>query len=266
MKNVRWVIQNNLLAENDLKSLQNACKSNDVEFEEVTIIPFSDELPKFTLDGKINIYYGSTTFMFNLYNKLKPAGLFFNPESYSIANYINQWGEHMLNSGAKITTIKEFTTENHADDSLWFIRPDADDKSFDGTVMAFGRLKNWRKNFLQFDDTKLQDDSKIVVGPPYNIKKEWRNYVVDGKIVSSSLYRTNFKLSKSNIDIPQSMLEFTQERIKEYQPHEIFVIDIALCGDAYYIIECGCLNSVGFYAADINAIVGEVTKYMSNHE
>lgn len=36
-------------------------------------------------------------------------------------------------------------------------------------------------------------------------------------------------------------------------------MDIALCGGEYFIIECGCLNSVGFYDSDIHKIVEAVS-------
>jgi hypothetical protein len=40
-------------------------------------------------------------------------------------------------------------------------------------------------------------------------------------------------------------------------------MDICETGDSYFIVECGCLNSAGFYAADIPTIVGSVTEYFS---
>ena len=66
----RWVIQNNLISENDLNQMQQTFKDIGVDYQEVLIIPFSSELPDIIIDEKINIYYGSTTFMDNLYNKL----------------------------------------------------------------------------------------------------------------------------------------------------------------------------------------------------
>lgn len=255
----RYVIQNNLIAENDLKQLQNACLNNNIEFEEVTVIPFTTELPKFTLDEKSNIYYGSTTFINNVFQQLKPASIFFDPSQFLISNYISRYKDLMLNSEARLTTIREFIKEDLADDSLWFVRPDADDKSFDGNVMSFSKLKNWQSNMLQFDDTKLTLDSKIIINAPYNLKKEWRNFVVNGEVVTSSLYRENFRLKKSNTDIPLEMLEFVKRACEIYQPAKAFAMDIALCGDEYYIIECGCINSVGFYHADIEKLVKALT-------
>lgn len=266
MQNLRWIIQNNLIAENDLKEVQNACKDMGIEFQEILVVPFSSEIPEFKQDDKLNIYYGSTTLMYNIYHQLnKPTGLFFDEETFSMENYINVWKEHMLNCEAKVTTFREFAKENHSDDSLWFIRPDADDKSFNGDVRAFSDIKKFIDNSTKFDNVILTEDTKIIVGPPYNIKKEWRNYVVDGKVVSSSLYRKDFRLNKSNTDIPADMIEFVEARCKEYMPHKIFAMDIALCGGEYYIIECGCLNSVGFYASDIYKIVKSVSEFMQKH-
>lgn len=277
MKNIRWIIQNNLIAENDLNEIQNACKDMGVEFEEILVIPFSSELPEFIKDDKTNIYYGSTTLMYNVYKHLnKPEGLFFNEESFSIENYIKVWKDYMLNSEARTLAFKDFVLENNADDSLWFIRPDADDKSFNGETKTFKDIKDFLEGVIKSNkfmadeglippDICVTGDTMVMVGPPYNIKKEWRNYIVDGKVVASSLYRKNFRLNKSRHDVPEDMIKFVEDRCKEYMPHKIFAMDIALCGDGYYIIECGCLNSVGFYDADIPKIVRSVTEYISKN-
>jgi hypothetical protein len=264
MKKCRWIIQNNLIAENDIKQLQNSCKGLDIEFEEILVIPFSKEIPKFTIDNKANIYYGSTTLINNVYKQYnRPIGVFYDDITFTMENYLNVWREHMLSYGAKITTLKEFTKETHKDDELFFIRPNADDKSFGGEVLDFKKIKDWHKNFTRDDNVELTEDTKILVGEAFNIEKEWRNYVVNGKVVTSSLYRKNFKLSKSREDAPTSMIKFVEDRCKEYQPHDIFAMDIALNDGEYYIIECGCLNSVGFYASDISKIVKEVSNFIS---
>lgn len=263
MKNLRWVIQGNLIHENDTGQMQQACKKIGIEYEMVQVIPFSGDLPVFTEDEKTNIYYGGTTFMYNLYQqKNKPVGLFFDEDKFSIENYLNHWGEHMLNHGAKITTLKEFSAETHDAESIWFIRPDADSKSFNGQTMTFEEIKNWATTFQKFENVNLDENTKIVVGEPWNIKKEWRLYVVDGKIVTASMYRQDFRTKKTREDMPEEMLRFAEARISEYQPAGCFAMDIALCGDAYYIIECGCINSVGFYACEIDKFVEAISNYV----
>lgn len=264
MQDIRWIVQNNLIAENDLEKMRDAYKLLNLVFEEIFVVPFSPEIPDFTIDEKVNIYYGSTSLMYNIYHQLnKPAGLFFDEETFSMENYLSVWKTYMLNAEAKVTTFKAFAQEKHPDESLWFIRPDADDKSFNGDVKSFAAIKSFIANSTKVENVVLNDDTKILVGPPYNIKKEWRNFVVNGKVVASSLYRKDFRLNKSGKDIPVDMIKFVEDRCKEYMPHPIFAMDIALCGDQYYIIECGCLNSVGFYDADVTEIIKSVSVFVS---
>lgn len=264
MKATRWVIQNNLIAENDLKQIQQACRDIDVEFQEVIIEPFSDQLPEIILDEKINIYYGSTTMMYNVYHQMnKPIGLFFDEELFSMKKYLDVWGYFMLNSCAEITSLKEFSKEDHNPESLWFIRPDADDKSFNGQVMSFQQIIDWKDNIINYDNVFFNEDSLILVGPPYRVEKEWRCFVVDGKVVSASQYREDFRLKKV-AGCPEEVVKFVEDRCKEFMPNPVFAMDIALCGGEYFIIECGCMNSVGWYSADIGKIVRAVTEFVQN--
>jgi hypothetical protein len=177
-------------------------------------------------------------------------------------NFNKHWKDFMLNSEGNITSFKEFINEKYEDDKSFFIRPDADDKSFAGIVMSFGDIKNFIENAVKFDNVILTENTKILVNTPYNIEKEWRNYIVDGKVVTSSLYRKNFKLFKDGIDIPESMIKFVEDRCKEYTPHAIFAMDIALCNGEYFIIECGCMNSVGLYHCDKDKLINAINDFV----
>lgn len=264
-KKIRWVVQNNLTAENDFNIIKKCCEVLDVEFKGVKVIPFSPKLPRFRNDHKTNLYYGSTTFIDNLYKqKNAPIGVFFN-ENFSMEKYLQVWGKYMLSSEAQITTFGKFTNPiisgTMDPDGDWFIRPDADDKSFNGQVMTYKEITEWQTRFTSTEKCPITNDTKILVGPAYNIEKEWRNYVVDGKVVTSSLYRKDFVLNKSRENIPEEMIKFVEDRCKEFQPHKLFAMDIALCGGDYYIIECGCLNSVGLYACDVPKLIRSITEY-----
>jgi hypothetical protein len=236
-------------------------------------VPFSEELPRFPISDAMyeNIYYGSTTFMNNLYSQLdKPKGLFYNHETFSMENYFDKWGEHMLNYGAEIMTVEQFLNKPQfeAVEPTLFLRPDGDGKEFDGQVGEVSKLKDMVKRMMKYE-SPLEMDSKLILGPAYNIHREWRNYIVNGKVVTSSRYRKNFRLSKSGTDIPEDMIKFVEDRCKEYQPHDIFAMDIAEVKDGdtmkYFIIECGCMNSVGFYHCDIDKYVEKLTEWVETH-
>lgn len=269
MKKARWIIQNNLISENDRNQFQIACDKIGVAHYEVIVIPFSSELPQFPVDDEYeNIYYGSTTFMNNLYDKLnRPIGLFYNHETFSMENYINKWGEHMLNSDAQVMTVRDFIDSKQSFPVNMFLRPDGDGKEFDGQVGDENELRDMLKRMMDYE-SPMTMDSKIILGPAYNLQREWRNYIVNGKVITSTRYRNNFRLSKSGDDIPGDMITFVENRCIEYQPHDVFAMDIAETRHddgtmRYYIIECGCMNSVGFYHADINRYVEAVSEYVS---
>lgn len=266
MKNVRWIIQDANYANKDRIQILDACKKLEIPCIEIPVIPFAEELPKFPLDNNHeNIYYGSTTMMDRVYKDYnKPLGLFYDADTFSMENYLNQWGDFMLSSEAKFMTFGEFSNLKLPPTQNFFIRPDADSKSFAGVVLAYGKIQEWYEKLLVDDIYGLGPDTKIMVGPAYHIQKEWRNYVVEGKVVTSSTYRKNFRLHKSNTDIPKEMIDFVETRCKEYQPHDVFAMDIAKCSgkNEYYIIECGCMNSVGFYASDIFKYVEALSSYV----
>jgi len=259
---VRWVIQDNLISENDLGELQSACKELGVLHQDIRVIPFSDGIPSHTIDDIPNIYYGSTTLIANIYRDLKPIGVFFDSKTFSMKNYIEKWGDYMLSSEASVMPFKELVKKDIPSDKQIFLRPDEDSKAFAGIVIEFGKIIPWFDNLMTCDSVGLGPDTLVLAGPAYNIQKEWRNYVVNGKVVTSTRYRQNFNLSKSGNDIPSDMIKFVEDRCKEYTPHDVFAMDIALCGGDYYIIECGCMNSVGFYSCSILDYVRCISEYV----
>lgn len=128
--NIQWVVQRNLTSIQDFEALKQACHKSGVEFIELDIIPFTSKLPDFDRSRNA-IIYGSTTFNSLAYEEdnLK-RGLFFDKNTFSIENYIDKWGRHMLNYDASIITFTELIEENkYSPDTLLFIRPNDDSKS-----------------------------------------------------------------------------------------------------------------------------------------
>jgi hypothetical protein len=260
--NIQWVIQRNLTTVSDLQELKQSCDKIGVPYLEIDIIPFTGQLPDFKKD-KHSIFYGSTTMGELVYKDSSlNKGFFFDFSAFSIANYFDKWGQHMLNYGALVTSFSELMSKAYDTNKLLFIRPDDDSKSFSGEVKKYGEIRDWYDKLKMFDNTSLSLDSKIVVSEPYHLRYEWRLWIVNKQVVAASKYREDFKLKKER-GCPEAVIQFAKQRCHEYIPHNIFVMDICETGNSYYIVECGCLNSAGFYKADINAIVSSVTEYFS---
>lgn len=111
-KNIQWVIQRNLTNQDDLLQLKSGCEKIGVHFIEMDIIPFTGKLPYFD-KSRHSIFYGSTTL-----GQLVTAepdiskGFFFDAKFFSIENYFEKWGKHMLNFGANVTSFDEFMSKD----------------------------------------------------------------------------------------------------------------------------------------------------------
>ena len=258
---IQWVVQRNLTSQSDFNELKKACLKIGVAFIELDVIPFTNSLAEFD-KTRDSIIYGSTTFnSLALKDPSLRKGLFFNEASFSIENYIEKWGSRMLNHDAAIITFKELVGGNcYAIDKLLFIRPNDDSKSFAGEVKRFDEIEEWFKKLKIVENTNLSLASKIIVSEPYNIHYEWRLWIVNKKVIGASKYREYFKLSKEE-GCPNDVVSFAEESCHQYTPHDVFVMDICLCGDEYFIVECGCMNGAGFYSANIENIVKNVTEY-----
>ena len=260
-KGIQWVVQRNLTSQADFDGMKNACEKIGIPFIGLNIIPFTSDLPPFDRSRK-SIIYGSTTFNALAYeNESLREGLFFDEHSFSIENYIGKWGRYMLNYEASISTFRELMENRQfSDDKLLFIRPNDDSKSFAGEMKRFDEIQGWFNQLAEVENSNLSPESKVVISEPYNIQFEWRLWIVNKKVVAASKYREYFKLRKEE-GCPAAVVDFAEARCLEYIPHNVFVMDICLCGDEYYIVECGCMNGAGFYKADIESIVSNVSEY-----
>ena len=257
-KKIQWVVQQNLTSKDDFEGLKYACLKMEIPFIGIDIIPFSDRLPQFEIQGH-SIPYGSTTFNALAYqNETLKKGLFFDNNTFLIENYLDKWNGHMLNSGSRICTFRELINSKTEDEKLLFIRPNDDSKSFAGEVIQFADIKEWYDKLALIGNSDME--SKIVVSEPYNIQSEWRLWIVKNKVIAASKYREYFQLKKEE-GCPLEVVSFAEQRCQEYTPHDVFVMDVCRSGDEYYIVECGCMNGAGFYKADIDNIVKSVSDY-----
>jgi hypothetical protein len=252
---VRWVVQQNLGTSGDPERIGEACKRYGAKCDLIKRVPFSKELPDCPIDEP-TIFYGSTRFVNLVFEsgRWTPCA-FFDPVRFTTAHWGPIYGEHWLNSDAKITTLAEFCFEPHNPDRLFFVRPDKDLKEFQGGVWSFGDLQRWKTGLLKAD---LQEEQlahiPILVGEPWGIAREWRLFMQDCRVCQASQYRVRHKLNVSS-EVPVDVLVFAEKMARLFSPHDIFVMDVCESADTLYVLEVGCVNSAGFYACDIDQIV-----------
>jgi len=260
---IHWILHINQIRPDVLQHIRTALELDGIGYDEVKIIPFADALPPVRYPDRFNVFYGSATLIMNVArNRRLSGGVFYDPERFNIANYLRHWGPRMLNHDSRVTTFPAFATRLHDEDSEWFLRPNEGNKAFDGTVMRFSDIQKLAAELDIFNNPNLGPDTQIVVSSPKSITREWRHFIVNGKVISSSRYARNGDPDVAGWDVPEDLLAFVEECCEIYTPHDIFVMDTAFCNGRYAIIECNCFNCTGFYEHDIVLVVRTINEYL----
>lgn len=255
----KWIIQANLTKTSTLEQFRHAFRELNIEFKEVQVIPFSSDLPTFT-PSQFNIFYGSTSLMLNAYANSKFSdGIFYDPAKFNVSTYLDKWPDKMLNSDGRVIKFSDFIETDVDKRSEWFLRPNEDDKSFAGTTMTSQEIKDWYRKIKDIDNPTLNCNTLIFASQKKTINKEWRNFIVNGKVIDSSRYMKDGAIHISHDDCPKSMIDFTEAAASTFSPHDIFVMDIAETSVGFKIIECNCFNGTGFYHHNIKKIIKAVT-------
>lgn len=264
---INWILQKNLTQPIILNRIKSALIRPDESWEEVEVKPFSNQLPKIKNKNTFPIIYGSTTFMLNAYkNEALKAGVFYQPMTFHMQNYVAKWGDNVLNSDGQLIPFGQLKKLDSDPEKKWFIRPNDDGKDFSGRVDTFKALVNWSAQVCNLHLVDFNETTEVWIAPLKTIKKEWRLFIVDDKIVSSSRYMKNGKLDENGSDAPTAMLDFAKMCISTYRLHDVYVMDIAQIDHTYKLIECNCFNGTGFYGHDIEMIVAAINQLIRKNQ
>jgi hypothetical protein len=262
-----WVVQNNIRDEASYESFIQALDEYAVPYTIVKVIPFSHEtIPDVDLQSDV-LVWGSTTLDLVAKHKGWNPGTFLN-ENFDQRIWLRAFGNHMLNADAEFhsfCSIPQF-------EGVRFIRPVHDMKTFAGTLIDGTNLERWQHSILDIgnDYSTLRPSTPVSVSSVKEILTEYRFFVVDRHVVAGSTYRHRGKSFVERIEPEpnrgindyEDAWQFAQRMADLWQPAVAFVIDIAAIDNPYgcncfqfKVIEINCINSAGFYAADMHAVV-----------
>lgn len=183
-------------------------------------------------------------------------GIFYDEQTFDQAYYAGL-GLPLLNSDATMYPIAANLSRSFDRDK--FIKPSKDEKAFDAGILAAGetieafissqaQARNWR------DETAVIASCKAIIA-------EYRFFVVDGAVVTGSLYRFAGK-ANFNASIPSDIFAAATEFARVYRPHAVFTLDLAETAEGIRIIEYNCWNASRLYAADAGKIFHAVQDYV----
>ncbi len=258
-----WVVQSNLFREENYEQLLMALERQNIPHAVVDVLPFVNQLqPEPVIpDNQLVFVCGSTKLMRIALERDWSPGAFMN-ENMRHEAWDAALGEDLLNHGAFTSTLGAVQFPEPGE---FFIRPCEDGKAFTGRCFYKAEFEKWRQHLtdsegilvngkLERYKVMAQDTTPVLVAPFRKILREFRFFVVNGKIVTGSLYKMGGRAC-SDATPDQEVWGYCKRIIKKWQPAPAYVVDIALTEDGPKVLEYNCVNCSGFYACDVAKIV-----------
>lgn len=174
-----------------------------------------------------------------------PGSLMNSRHDYEV--YSAYWKAHLLNSDSQVQSVGSLNQF----DGLRFIRPTKDSKLFTGQVFS---APAWLDTKMKLQEAGKNLKEMIQIAKPKTIFQEIRCWIVDRKVVTASTYKVGTSVRYTEF-IDEAGIDFASEMAELFQPADAFVLDICLTDSGWKIVEANCINSAGFYAANLQKLV-----------
>jgi hypothetical protein len=204
------------------------------------------------------VFFGS----WNVVNDIRARGIQY-PEPFiwcdidclKCTTYYQKYGSNIVQEVLRISELRNLDDSVFTDLESVFIRPDDNDKIFNGSLVARQEFGAWKRHTLEFTDAR--PDTLCIVGKPVSIKKEWRFLIVDGRVVDGSLYKkaTHIEIAEG---YEEGAAEFAERMANIWAPRPVFIMDIGKIAESYKIVEIGPFNYAGLYRMDLRKVVGAI--------
>lgn len=184
-------------------------------------------------------------------------GVVYNADTFHFEAWRDHWGApNLINGDALVMRFGDGI--GHTMGPRVFIRPVQDLKTFTGQVIEVDEWYAWKQRLRDQGPSSeavgLTLDTEIVVAFPKVILREWRFFVVAGKVRGCSQYAA-YSRRERDANVPLDVLLFAQRMIDLWQPAACFVLDIGETEDGLGIVEVNTLNSSGVYETDMKAVL-----------
>lgn len=254
-----WLIQRGFDSDRQYLKLIESVERMGIPHSFCTVIPFSDSDDGIKLESPVpsngNIYcYGSYSLSKHAVRRGYFPGAFISNNS-AIDNLMKYYGENMLNYDSIVVNFG-CSDELIPNISEFFIKPNEDTKAFTAEIISRDDFLIFKNKIMAMGDqySTVTPDTKVVIASPKEIFSEYRFFVVDGKVITQSLYKSGGTVYYSSA-VDEYIIEFAQKMVDCYQPDRAFVLDVAITPDGLKVIEVNSINSSGLYAIDVQKMI-----------
>jgi len=207
----------------------------------------SDEIFKNFISKERIMVYGSKTFAKIAKEIGLNPGSFMN-ELFEFEVFQQVLGDELLNNEF---VVGELLDLNPIAD-IFFIRPTGNTKLFTGMTIT-------KEEFLTWQERERVENSEyigqsLMISPIQEIKAEYRFFIVNQEIVTSSSYKVGGEINTSR-KASDELVAYTKSMVDIFPLATAFVIDIAETNNGFKVVEYNNINSSGLYGCDEIAFV-----------
>jgi hypothetical protein len=253
-----YIVQENTFNEEGHTKLLESLERFGLDYEIVKVLPFTDEVDYKTDRTDVFVFGGMKLARISKSQAWKPGSLMNDYHNFLYQR--NIYHKHMLNFDSDIYRFKEEFPWSDACPA-YFIRPCEDTKAFNGKVFDRDEWSKFRHDAITYPEnfsSQLTGNTFIQVAKVKRTMKEFRFWIVGGRIVTGSQYKQNSRYY-INGTVDQDAIDFCNNMLRgstgKRTIAKAFVMDVGLTTDGYKIVECGCINCAGFYNADMQKLV-----------
>ena len=279
MKKVNWVVDKYLFDEYEDK-LSTAIKnsgSNVYYYDDLCGKTFKEWITdKFTEDD-IVVFHGSLQHGRQLLHLPIYPGVFMTIDNYECYKYYGYYGNNLFNSTYMMMGLNDVVRNKwdilqlfprpYNDDTIGteledklFIRPSNGYKTFTGQLLDFNNLEK-DVDILMKSYGGVDPETLVLISKAKIITHEWRFIVIDGKVVSGSMYMDskNKNIYKAYYNKPINSgkaYDFAVKMAKLHTPDKAYTIDVCRTKYAdYNLLEINSFNCASMYGADYDSVV-----------
>lgn len=250
---MHWIVQSNGFNERGVADLTQVLERGQIPHSFVKVIPFGGGIEPVIHPMGLTVVMGSTSLVKYAQTRGWTPGAWLN-DNFDFRVWKQHYGAHLLNADATVTTFAEVQPRQ----KRFFIRPCHDSKAFAGMVTDWPDFEAWRQKVQGIESWRqIPDDLPVVVADLKPIQAEYRTVVVDGKVITASLYKQGTRVFYSD-HVGPGVFDFAQDMANIWCPARAFVLDVFMCEGQLFVGEINCFNAAGFYELNVGKMVEAV--------
>jgi hypothetical protein len=189
-------------------------------------------------------------------------------DDFQVTQYSQKLGGRMVNFPFNRWLLNQLDDPDfdifgrEAEDDTVFIRPDGANKVFNGGTISKDTFEEQLKLITFYDPP---GDTLCCVSKPKRIEQEARFLIVDGKLITGSLYRIGY--NSLRLEAPPHLMEEAERALAYalscgFNPAPSWVLDLGYTGGYWNIMEVGPSACCGLYACDTDKFITALTNVL----